>query len=121
MSQIFVAKNYGQRGPFSEEEVYELLENNEFSWDDLAWREGMQGWDPLRTVLGKKEEKIAKKPPLPEVFFHHVAAWKFILLSLATLGLYELYWFYRGWSFVKRSEKSRIMPFWRTVFAPIWF
>ena len=42
------------------------------------------------------------------------------LMSLCTLGLYELYWFYRNWQCVKSHTGADIMPFWRGFFAPIW-
>ena len=42
---------------------------------------------------------------------------KFILLSIATFGLYELYWFYRNWHYIKSRDHSDIWPFWRAFFA----
>lgn len=122
MSNIFVAKNYKQRGPFSEEELLSLLGNGEFSRDDLAWKEGMEEWQPLQTVLGLDDPASSSddSPPV-DVRFHHVAPAKFIVMALITGGLYELYWLYRGWKAIKREEASKIMPFWRAFFAPVWF
>lgn len=47
---------------------------------------------------------------------------KFILLSVGTLGLYELFWFYKIWYLFKLKDKSRIRPSLRALFAPffIW-
>lgn len=120
MSQIFVAKGFGQRGPYSEKEVHELLLQGEFSWDDLAWREGIDEWKELRAVLPAELEAMSVEVPVKPAF-HHVALWKFVFLSIVTFGFYQLYWFYRSWRFVKEEEQSRIFPFWRTVFTPIWF
>ena len=53
--------------------------------------------------------------------YHHVALWKFLLLSLCTFGLYEIYWFYKSWVYVRERDHSDIQPFWRAWFAPIWF
>jgi hypothetical protein len=53
--------------------------------------------------------------------YHHVAVWKFELLSICTIGLYELYWFYKSWKFVQERDQPDILPFWRAVFAPIWY
>jgi len=44
---------------------------------------------------------------------------KFIILSVVTLGLYELWWIYKSWRFFKEKEKSGIMPAVRTVFSII--
>jgi hypothetical protein len=45
---------------------------------------------------------------------------KLLVMDLATLGLYKIYWHYRQWANVKRREGTDIMPFWRAVFSPVW-
>ena len=42
---------------------------------------------------------------------------KFIILSILSLGIYELVWMYRNWKFFKEKEKTDISPFWRAWFA----
>jgi hypothetical protein len=62
---------------------------------------------------------ITGPPPLPEgqpVFFP-VSPLKLVVLSTVTFGIYELYWFYRNWKFIKERTGSDIMPFWRAFFA----
>jgi len=34
-----------------------------------------------------------------------------------TFGLYELYWFYKNWQYLKLREKENISPFWRAFFG----
>jgi hypothetical protein len=46
---------------------------------------------------------------------------RLFVLSIATGGLYQLYWFYRNWKYIKGRDGSAIMPFWRALFFPIWF
>lgn len=48
-----------------------------------------------------------------------VSTTKLFLLSVTTFGLYELFWFYKYWSFEKARTKEKISPFWRTFFAPL--
>ncbi len=45
--------------------------------------------------------------------------WKFILLTFATLWIYEMVWFYRNWKLLKEEQGLKISPFWRAVFAPL--
>ena len=45
--------------------------------------------------------------------------WKFALFSVASLGLYELYWSYKSWKFFKEKDNLDISPFWRTFFSGI--
>ena len=49
-------------------------------------------------------------------------AWHFILLSIVTFGIYEIYWFYRNWKHFKFHKGLDISPGWRTVglFVPIY-
>ncbi len=54
------------------------------------------------------------------IFFYPTHPIKFSLLSLVTFGLYSLYWCYKCWKYIKVQEQSRIMPFWRAFFAPLW-
>lgn len=49
-----------------------------------------------------------------------VATHKFIVLSIFTLGLYELYWCYQNWKRLKSVSGQSLSPFWRALFAPFW-
>lgn len=49
-----------------------------------------------------------------------VSRTKLLIMSLCTMGLYDLYWFYKNWSHIKSQQKSKIRPFWRAFFAPFW-
>jgi hypothetical protein len=55
------------------------------------------------------------EPPLFQVATH-----KFIVLSVCSFGLYELYWWYRNWKCLKAASGEDLSPFWRTFFAPFW-
>lgn len=49
--------------------------------------------------------------------FFAVSVTKFVVMSVFTFGIYQLYWFYWNWKRIRDREKSNISPFWRTVFA----
>lgn len=42
---------------------------------------------------------------------------KFIILSIVTFGLYEIWWIYKAWRFYQQKEKSDIMPALRAIFS----
>jgi hypothetical protein len=48
----YVFKNNEQVGPFALMDVRERLKNGTFAYEDLAWREGMPDWTPLKEILG---------------------------------------------------------------------
>jgi transglutaminase-like putative cysteine protease len=58
---------------------------------------------------------------LEETKFYPVSPLKFGLLALVTLGLYQVYWFYRNWSYLKRVESPNALPFFRALFSFLWF
>lgn len=134
MNQIYIHKEDRQLGPFSPEQVRALVQNQHVTQADLAWHEGMEDWEPLGVLM----ERIgpATPPDLPrepaavtgepaaesgEALFHHVSPVKFVIMTLITLGLYEIWWFWRGWKDIERREGLNIWPFWRGFFAPVWF
>jgi hypothetical protein len=45
-----------------------------------------------------------------------VSVTKLVVMSLCTLSVYEFYWFYKNWWYVKDREKTRINPVLRAVF-----
>jgi hypothetical protein len=46
-----------------------------------------------------------------------VSKTKLILMSISTLGLYEIYWFYKNWNHIKIRTRQKIRPFWRAIFS----
>jgi hypothetical protein len=63
------------------------------------------------------DERVAlperRRPPL----FFATSPSKLVVMSIATLGFYELFWFYANWQRMKRRGFPRISPFWRTFFG----
>ena len=57
---IYIAKNGTQTGPFSEEQLREMLTGGLASPSDLAWRDGLPDWQPLHMLLG-----LRQPPPIP--------------------------------------------------------
>lgn len=49
--------------------------------------------------------------------FFPVSTLKLVVMSLCTLGLYEVYWFYMNWRFVKLRDRSDIWPLPRAIFG----
>ena len=48
-----------------------------------------------------------------------IPVWKFALFSIASAGLYQMYWNYKSWKFLKERDSIEVSPFWRTFFMPI--
>ena len=65
---------------------------------------------PVAPVYG------ARTGPL-EPLFLHISVTRLILLSIASAGLYEAYWIYKNWNYIKEREGLGIHPFWRGFFG----
>jgi hypothetical protein len=67
--------------------------------------------------LQKLTEGIAPSKVTPIYF--PVSVTKLILLSIASFGIYEIYWFYKNWSLESTRTKESLWPFWRAIFAAL--
>jgi hypothetical protein len=52
--------------------------------------------------------------------YFSVSPAKFVVMSLASFGIYGFYWFYRNWVLERAHTNEDLSPFWRTFFAPLW-
>jgi hypothetical protein len=55
--------------------------------------------------------------PSGQPLFLYISPARLILLSIVSLSLYEAYWIYRNWRYIKERDGLRIQPFWRGFFG----
>jgi hypothetical protein len=53
--------------------------------------------------------------------FFPVSTRKLVVMSIVTLGFYEVYWAYKNWQLIKSRDKSNIQPIWRAIFLLFFF
>ncbi|HSE42347.1 MAG TPA: DUF4339 domain-containing protein [Acidobacteriota bacterium] len=46
-----------------------------------------------------------------------VSKTKLIVMALATFGIYEIYWFYKNWEFIRERTGDDIRSFWRALLS----
>ena len=63
--------------------------------------------NPDRTILKEKHISAATDE------FFSLSIMKLICLSVFSLGLYHIYWFYRHWKALKQIYGEKILPWWR--------
>jgi len=115
---IYLGRDGQTLGPYSDQQLRKFLAEGRVADNDLVWREGKPDWRPVSEVVAALAPEntgtapapaaLAIEPSLPVVAYHHVAPLKFAILSVATLGVYELFWFYKNWKFVRQRDQSRI-------------
>jgi len=55
--------------------------------------------------------------PATEPPFFPVSVTKFVVMSVCTLSLYEIYWFYQNWKRVNLRDAEKVSPLARAIFA----
>ena len=54
-----------------------------------------------------------------KLILYPVSMPKFLLLSIVTVGFYQLFWIYKNWVWLKQVKGQDVSPGWRTFFATI--
>lgn len=62
-----------------------------------------------------QSELVSNLPPEPD--FYVVSERKFLILAIATLGMYYIYWFYKHWKNQKLKYRENIWPVARSIFS----
>lgn len=123
---IYIHHDGRRYGPLTIDDVNEKALRGEVDAVDPAWMEGWTEWQTVAVIPGY----IPLPPPLPvsveseeedgeEVMYFYIPVVRHALLSIATIGLFEVYWFYRNWNYIKYRHHLNIMPFWRAFFSII--
>ena len=58
-------------------------------------------------------------PAAVELPYFAVARQKLIVMSMTTLSLYQVYWFYRNFQRMRAHTGGGASPFWRAIAAPV--
>ena len=125
MKHYHISSNDSQFGPYPEDQIVTMVTSNQIQRTDLCWAEGMENWTPIQSVIPLPP---TLPPPVPvpqhqqslspsEPWFLYIPIPRLIFMSLITFGLYDAYWIYKNWGFLKKRDGLKIMPFWRGIFG----
>jgi hypothetical protein len=76
--------------------------------------------DPAPVFSSGPTSAMAVSSPPVDFPLFPVATHKFIILSICSFSMYELYWCYQNWRRLSDASREAISPFWRAFFAPLW-
>ncbi len=57
------------------------------------------------------------QPKTTGPLFLYISPARLVILSIVSIGVYEAYWIYKNWRYVKERDGLDIRPFWRGVFG----
>lgn len=53
--------------------------------------------------------------------FYYMSVPKLAVLSIVTFGFYDLFWFYKNWTYAKEHGQRKVLPAARAIFSPFFF
>ena len=74
--------------------------------------------EKLKTSPSSEESRLEPQLYSGRLFFS-VSPLKFIVMSMCTFGLYELFWQYKNWQLISERTGRKLHSFWRAFFAYI--
>jgi hypothetical protein len=74
----------------------------------------------VASVLGLRSALAAGEPWAGTALYYPVSLRKFVVMSVATAGLYPIFWRWKAWRWARRYDAQDIQPFWRAFLAVIW-
>jgi len=118
--KIFTVVTHGSKsGPLSEAEICAQLNSGTLLPTDLFWVKGMPDWQKLESASRFHAEVAPPRIPGSgdQPWFLTISIRRLLLMGLATMGIFNLYWLYCNWKFIKHRDHLNVMPFWRSVFG----
>lgn len=65
----------------------------------------------------QKDPEVVFAEPEKKTMFFHVSEERFYVMAMFSIGIFETYWCYKNWQYLKQRDGLDIMPFWRAIFA----
>src|SRR5688572_27866797 len=105
--QWFVTNGEWRMGPLTRDDVVEVVSREHVPGSLLVWKEGFAAWTIAESdadlAPGAGAPARATGPPgqataaAPPTRWFLVGTGKFLLMCVATLGAYQIYWFFMQW------------------------
>jgi hypothetical protein len=118
-------------GPYELSELKSFASQGRIRSECHLCAEGSSQWLPAARVIELPPDAVPQlsmttHPPtapsvssgaLGEPLFLSISAGRLILMSIATFGIYRMYWMYRNWRYLKDRQVLECRPFWRALFG----
>lgn len=135
MRQWFYLDHGAQKGPIPDERFVQMFQSGQLRADTLVWTEGLAEWTcateienlvPAALIPPPFARLPAQSSVPPQVtsagpMFLHIPVGRLVFMSIISWGLYEAYWMYKNWRYLKERDGLKILPFWRSFFFGIFY
>lgn len=135
MARYFYSLEGRSRGPASPRDIMDLILADKLTLDSYVQKDRDPAWKKISELpelmryLHESDFRLPAADPKLEGFeaagdeapvFFHIPLSRLILGSLISLGLYEGYWFYKNWNYLRNNRKGKTgSSFWRDSINPL--
>ena len=114
-----------QQGPIQEAALLDMFSSGRLPPETMVWTRKMQDWAQADQIEGLIQQSAAataspvahSSSTVAEAAFLHIPVSRLIVMSILSCGLYEIYWIYKNWRYLKERDGPNIRPFWRGWFG----
>jgi GYF domain 2 len=135
VSDYYLAVDGQPTGPYPDTDLVARLRAGTLDGGTLCWQDGMQEWTPVAARLpvagtdgtvsspqwtpssAARAVPASVDRPAQEQYFVHVSPRRLIVMSVLSFGLFEWWWAFKNWRYVRANGRSDIWPFWRASFS----
>lgn len=135
MAKYYYSSEGRTLGPVSPEEILYLILDDKLTSDSYVMEGKTPQWIKIRDIpdLMRHLQQSPERLPASEIenvkvlsedtsepLFYHIPLGRLIVGSLVSLGLFEWYWLYKNWHFLRwvRRDRSFGYSFWRDMVNP---
>ena len=126
MKQWYFVVEGEKHGPVPEEDLLRKLNSREIASTTLVWSEGFATWTVAHEAFKLAEEAEAPLADSPGTVgdtapcFFHMDRGAFFGYMVLSWGIFEWYWMYQNWRYVRDKERQDLSPYWRSCFGVFW-
>ncbi|MFQ5754314.1 MAG: hypothetical protein ACE5HI_20200 [bacterium] len=91
-----------------------------YAQEELSRRGGLDAVSTRISISRQHEEDKRREEYGTKPLFLHIPIGRLIFMSIMSFGLYEMYWIYRNWKYIKERDDLDIRPFARGWFGIFW-
>jgi hypothetical protein len=106
-------KMYSDYENYSTSKLEEMINSDKYNSEVVSIIEDIiYDRNPLNKDVNALEINVTNEPR-----FLYIPIYRLVIMNIISFGLYECYWIYKNWKYIKERNRPDILPFWRGIFS----
>lgn len=137
MDKWYCSKAGNLTGPYKASRIADMVLHNEIDIDESLQNAASGLWVKVKDIPAVMEiihaplatpafdaataqqfaEFVDSGVPLDQTYplFYNMPAKRLLFIQIITLGMFEMYWFYKQWEYLRASKKGSRLSYWRAM------